>query len=64
MKRRDVIRALEAAGFETREGGDHTKIYRGGRLVTTVPRHREINELTVGNIEKRTGVKLRKGNQR
>ena len=54
----------DAAGFALEEGGDHAKVYRAGRLVTTVPRHREVNELTVGNIEKRTGIRLRKGNKR
>ena len=64
MKRRDVLQILDAAGFTFKEGGDHTKVYRAGRLVTTVPRHREVNELTVGNIEKRTGIRLRKGDKR
>ena len=46
MKRRDLIRHLEAHGCELlREGGNHTVyINRRARRVSTVPRHREINE--------------------
>ena len=46
MKRRDLIRHLEEHGCELlREGGHHTVyINRSARKVSTVPRHREINE--------------------
>ncbi len=46
MKRRDLVRHLEVHGCERlREGGNHTVyINRRARRVSTVPRHREINE--------------------
>ena len=46
MKRRDLIRHLTEHGCELlREGGNHTVyINRSARKVSTVPRHREINE--------------------
>lgn len=46
MKRRDLTRHLEANGCELlREGGRHTVyVNRRTRKVSTLPRHREINE--------------------
>ena len=51
MKRRDLIKALEAAGFEkARDEGDHTIYCKKGYALVVVPRHREINELTARGI--------------
>ena len=46
MKRRDLVRHLEANGCELlREGSNHSVyVNRETRKATTVPRHREINE--------------------
>ena len=46
MKRRDIIRYLEKHGCEfLREGGNHTVyVNRKEMKVTTVPRHREIDQ--------------------
>ena len=46
MKRVDLIRHLEAHGCVLfRGGGNHTVfLNRAARKVSTVPRHREINE--------------------
>jgi mRNA interferase HicA len=46
VKRRDLVRHLEAHGCELlREGGSHSVyVNRGSRKVSTVPRHREIDE--------------------
>ncbi|MBC8340756.1 MAG: type II toxin-antitoxin system HicA family toxin [Proteobacteria bacterium] len=46
MKRRDLIRHLESNGCELlREGGRHSVyVNPQTRKVSTVPRHREINE--------------------
>lgn len=53
MKRRDLIKKLENAGFELeRHGGDHD-IYKRGSDEEQVPRHREINERLAGAILKR-----------
>ena len=52
MKRIDLIRHLERQGCEfLREGGNHT-VYanRSNLKVSTVPRHREIDEFLVLKI--------------
>lgn len=44
MKRRDLIKKLENAGFKfDRHGGNHD-IYTRGNDEEKIPRHREINE--------------------
>jgi len=52
MKRRDLIRHLEAFGCEfLREGADHTVyVNRAALTSTAVPRHREINEFLARKI--------------
>jgi mRNA interferase HicA len=52
VKRRDLIRHLEAYGCEfLREGGSHTVyVNRPARKSTTVPRHREIDEFLARKI--------------
>ena len=52
MKRRDLVRHLESNGCELlREGGRHTVyVNRTNRKVSTVPRHREINEYLARKI--------------
>ena len=59
MKRRLVLKKLMAAELEIREGGRHTLVFRDGRFVSAVPRHREIDDGLVREIEKQTGVKLK-----
>ena len=59
MKRRDILKMLERAGFELREGGNHTKVYMNGVYVSAISRQREIAGSVVRAIEKQTGVKLR-----
>ena len=44
VKRRDLIRQLEALGFVfERHGGNHD-VYRRGTDIEQIPRHNEINE--------------------
>jgi predicted RNA binding protein YcfA (HicA-like mRNA interferase family) len=52
VKRRDLLRHLEAHGCELlREGGAHTVyVNRSVRKASAVPRHREINELLARKI--------------
>ena len=46
MKRRDLIKKLEDAGFQFSEhGGSHDKYVRGNDT-EIIPRHREIKETT------------------
>ncbi|NLX14153.1 MAG: type II toxin-antitoxin system HicA family toxin [Phycisphaerales bacterium] len=52
MKRLDLIRHLETNGCRLmREGGKHS-VYanRSARKVSTIPRHREINEFLIRKI--------------
>lgn len=56
MKRRDLVKKLEKAGFELkRHGGDHD-IYRRGSDEEQVPRHREIDERLAKAILRRWGL--------
>ena len=52
MKRRDLIRHLEAHGCRfLREGGNHTVyVNREAQKASTVPRHREIDEFLARKI--------------
>ena len=58
MKRRDLIRHLAAHGCTLlREGANHTVyINRSAGRVTTVPRHREINEFLTRKICRDLGI--------
>ncbi len=56
MKRRDLIKKLEKAGFVlVSTKGNHDK-YKRGDEIEMVPRHKEINELTAQAIIKRRGL--------
>ena len=45
MKQRELIKKLEAAGFEfSRHGGNHD-VYVRGSDIEQIPRHKEINEM-------------------
>jgi predicted RNA binding protein YcfA (HicA-like mRNA interferase family) len=52
MKRVDLVRHLEAHGCEfLREGGKHTiYVNRAAQISSSVPRHREINDLLARKI--------------
>ena len=58
MKRRDLIRHLEKYGCEfLREGANHTVyVNRIEKKVTTIPRHREIDENLAKKICKDLGI--------
>lgn len=57
MKRRDLIKKLEDAGFKFERDGSSHDIYRRGSDEEAIPRHREINETTAKRILKRWGLK-------
>lgn len=58
MKRRDVIKQLEGAGYrKVRDDGDHTVYGKEGCRPITVQRHREVNENTARGILKTAGLK-------
>ena len=56
MKRRDLIKKLEAGGFKLERKGSNHDIYVRGKEEETVPRHREIAEGTARAIIKRRGL--------
>ena len=59
MKRRDLIKKLEKAGFKfLRNGGKHDIYQRGdnGREQEKVPRHNEIDENLAKGIIKKWGL--------
>lgn len=58
MKRKEFIRHLEKEGCEfLREGGEHTVyINRKEKKVSTIPRHREIDENLCRKICKDLGI--------
>ena len=56
MKRKDLLKKLQAAGFTVREGGNHTKVYKDGVCVQVLPRHAEIKENTARAILKSLGL--------
>ena len=57
MKRKDLMKTLgqiakdSGKELEVTEGGSHTKVKIGDQQ-TTVPRHKEINEITAKSIIK------------
>ena len=58
MKRRDLIRKLEEAGFKLKRQGKENDIFeRGEDESETVPRHRDINEITAKGILRKWGIK-------
>lgn len=57
MKQRDLIKKLEKAGFIFKEHGGNHDTYIRGTDIEQVPRHREINEITVKKILKKWGLK-------
>ena len=57
MKRRDLIKKLESAGYKAERDGNHTIYEKEGNRPVQVPRHREINENTARAILKAAGLK-------
>lgn len=61
-KRNDILKAIRAHAkahdliLEISEGGSHTIVRLGDRR-STIPRHREINELTTKAIYKQLGLR-------
>ncbi|MEI3122453.1 MAG: type II toxin-antitoxin system HicA family toxin [Oscillospiraceae bacterium] len=57
MKRRDLIKLLEANGWRyKRSGGDHD-IYTDGKNIEPISRQREIKEAVAQAIIRRRGLK-------
>ncbi|GHV07914.1 hypothetical protein FACS1894217_09530 [Clostridia bacterium] len=58
MKRTDIDRRLRKAGFVISSGGNHDIARKRGEKgpIISIPRHREINELTAKAILKDAGI--------
>ena len=56
MKRRDLIKKLEAIGFVLERNGANHDIYSRGKDGETIPRHNEINEKLAKAILRRWGL--------
>lgn len=57
MKQRDLVKKLEAAGFEFDHHGANHDIYRRGQDKEEIPRHREVNENLAKAIIRKWGLK-------
>ena len=58
MKRRDLVKQLETAGYRlTRDDGDHTVYAKPGAQSVAIPRHREISENTAKTILRTAGLR-------
>lgn len=57
MKRKDLIRKLEQAGFKLVRNGANHDIYKRGQDEETVPRHKEIDEMLARKILRKWGLK-------
>jgi mRNA interferase HicA len=56
VKRKDLIRKLEKAGYRLDRTGDHAVYENPGKRSVQVPNHREINEYTAKAILKTAGI--------
>ena len=56
MKRRDLIKKLEAAGYKLDRTGDHAIYEKEGHRPVQVPNHREINKHTAREILRAAGL--------
>jgi len=57
MKRRDLIKKLEANGYKLDRIGDHSIYEKEGHRPVQIPNHREVNEETARVILKVAGIK-------
>jgi mRNA interferase HicA len=57
VKRKDLIRTLEVAGYRLDRTGDHAIYEKPGNRPVQVPNHREINEFTAKAILKAADIK-------
>lgn len=56
MKKTDLIKKLEKAGFVFERHGSNHDIYSRGNIKETIPRHNEINERLAKAILRRNGL--------
>ena len=56
MKQRDLIKKLEAAGFEFARHGSNHDVYKRGKDEEQIPRHKEVNERLAKAILRKWGL--------
>jgi len=56
VKRKDLIKKLEMAGYRLDRTGDHSIYEKPGSRPVQVPNHREINEYTAKAILKAANI--------
>lgn len=56
MKQRELIKKLEAAGFEFSRHGGNQDVYVRGSDIEQIPRHKEINEMLAKAILRKWGL--------
>ena len=56
VKRKDLIKKLETAGYRLDRTGDHVIYEKQGKPPVQIPNHREINEYTAKAILKVAGI--------
>lgn len=56
MKQKDLIKKLESIGFQfERHGGNHD-VYKRGKEIEQIPRHKEVNEKLARAILRKWGL--------
>ena len=48
---------IPKAGFTIEHGGSHDKIFKDGKYIDALPRHKEINDFTASRILKKLGIR-------
>jgi mRNA interferase HicA len=56
VKRRNLIKKLEAAGYREVRNGNHAIYEKDNHRPVQVPNHREINENTAREVLKQAGI--------
>ncbi|GAA6489752.1 MULTISPECIES: type II toxin-antitoxin system HicA family toxin [Gordonibacter] len=59
VKRRDLVKEVEAQGLRSTGGTNHETFKKPG-FQTSIPRHREIDEDTARDIRKQAGIEKRR----
>ena len=57
MKYKELLSILTKAGFTIEHGGSHDKIFKDGKYIDALPRHKEINDFTASRILKKLGIR-------
>lgn len=57
MKRRELLKLFEKAGWKLRRNGGSHDIYTDGRNIEAIPRHTDIDEKLARGLIKKWGLK-------